>query len=37
MKKETNSSEEEPFYKWCYGKFVIAGTIPKEDKKPSTN
>jgi hypothetical protein len=33
MKKETNSSEEEPFYKWVYGKFKIAGTIKTEDKK----
>lgn len=26
-------SEVEYFYKWCYGKWIIAGTIQTEDKK----
>ena len=31
--REIKTEKEEPYFKWCYGKFIKCGTIKTEDKK----
>lgn len=31
--KNKETKTEEPFYKWCYGKWIRVGIIESEDSK----